>query len=193
MVELSLPGAFNPLGSRLAVSGFGFLAFAGTYGWPGAAARAELWLDSFLWLLTLHYFYLFDGNQADINWVVGSYITVIAAGACIQTDRRLLAYSTYVLALPVLFRRSIPSSCARFSCLGWLRSCFSPTWACGPGPSLLAWSEETSRWFRNLFDAVFEGIVVHEGGVIVDCNESFARIFGYRARRSASAGASRLS
>jgi len=44
---------------------------------------------------------------------------------------------------------------------------------------LVVQNREKSQWFQNLFDSAFEGIVVHEGGRIVDANESFARIFGY--------------
>ncbi len=40
-------------------------------------------------------------------------------------------------------------------------------------------SQETAQRFQGLFDAVFEGIVVHEFGIILEANESFAKIFGY--------------
>lgn len=33
--------------------------------------------------------------------------------------------------------------------------------------------------FRSLFDGVSEGILVHEGGVILDVNQGFERLFGY--------------
>jgi PAS domain S-box-containing protein len=33
--------------------------------------------------------------------------------------------------------------------------------------------------FRELFDAAFEGLAVHDKGVIVDCNQSLAKMLGY--------------
>jgi len=38
---------------------------------------------------------------------------------------------------------------------------------------------ESEERFRTLSGAAFEGIVVHEGGKILDVNEAYARIFGY--------------
>lgn len=45
---------------------------------------------------------------------------------------------------------------------------------------ILRRSVEASQRLQNLFDAVFEGIVVHDNGLILDANESFAAIFGYQ-------------
>lgn len=63
-------------------------------------------IDSFLALCcafaTLHYFYLFDRNNGDLNWVVGAYITVSAVCAVLQTARSLLAYSIFVAGLSAL-------------------------------------------------------------------------------------------
>lgn len=39
---------------------------------------------------------------------------------------------------------------------------------------------ESERRYRTLSELTFEGILIHEGGVIVDCNLSFARLFGYQ-------------
>jgi two-component system NtrC family sensor kinase len=33
--------------------------------------------------------------------------------------------------------------------------------------------------FRELSEAAFEGLAVHDGGVIVDCNQALAKMFGY--------------
>jgi PAS domain S-box-containing protein len=179
VVELALPGAFNPLGSRLAVVLFCWALFAASFVSTAVSRHAAAWFASCLWLITLHYFYLFHRNEADINWVVGSYITVIAACACLQTRLALLSYSAWVLALSLLLviddrmlLRTVflPGilTILSFAYLG-LRSRLG----------LLGHSQETAKWFQNLFDAVFEGIVVHDNGVIVDANESFATLFGY--------------
>ncbi|MFW6123602.1 MAG: PAS domain S-box protein [Acidobacteriota bacterium] len=39
--------------------------------------------------------------------------------------------------------------------------------------------KESKELFRSLFEATFEGIVVHDKGNILDANQTFARIFGY--------------
>ncbi|HZX10473.1 MAG TPA: PAS domain S-box protein [Acidobacteriota bacterium] len=39
--------------------------------------------------------------------------------------------------------------------------------------------KESKERFRSLFEATFEGKVVHDKGKILDANQTFARIFGY--------------
>lgn len=102
VVELLLSGSFNPLGSRLAVVFYCWTIFALSFVLPAVLRKIEFWLLSCLWLITLHYFYLFHFNQADINWVVGAYITVIAVGACINTERALLSYAFWVIFLSLV-------------------------------------------------------------------------------------------
>ena len=41
---------------------------------------------------------------------------------------------------------------------------------------------EREENFRNLFNATFEGIVIHRDGIILDVNESAALVFGYSRR-----------
>ncbi len=38
---------------------------------------------------------------------------------------------------------------------------------------------ESEKRYRTLSEITFEGILIHEGGTIIDCNLSFARLFGY--------------
>ena len=40
---------------------------------------------------------------------------------------------------------------------------------------------ESEERFRLLSDAAEEGIVIHDGGIIVEVNEAYARMFGYKA------------
>lgn len=108
-VELLLPGAFNPLGSRLAVVGFCFAAFGGSYASPWMARTIGYWLSAALWLITLHYFYLFYYNHSDINWVVGSYITIVAASSAFFTERALFAYAGFVVGLSCLLAATDPT------------------------------------------------------------------------------------
>ncbi|MCK4965983.1 PAS domain S-box protein, partial [bacterium] len=39
--------------------------------------------------------------------------------------------------------------------------------------------EESEERFRRLSEATFEGIVIHEEGIILDVNKTFAEMFGY--------------
>jgi PAS domain S-box-containing protein len=40
--------------------------------------------------------------------------------------------------------------------------------------------QESEERFRNLAQAAVEGVVIHDNGLILDANESLARMFGYR-------------
>lgn len=93
-----MPTAFNPLGSRLAVVAvFGTLAAASVVPW--VAQRLQTGFYGALALLTLHFYYLFMNNAPDINWTVGTYITILASSACMQSERAQVAYAVYVIVL----------------------------------------------------------------------------------------------
>lgn len=108
-VELLLPASFNPLFGRLVVV-FAIWSIA-------AATRASAWVRenirflwaSGLWLLTAHYFYLFYGNDGDINWVVGSFITVTAVSLGLMSRGSLFAYSLFAAALSIGMLIALPS------------------------------------------------------------------------------------
>jgi hypothetical protein len=72
-VRAALPAAFNPFGSRAAVVAGFFAVFGASYAWRGVARNLDAWLAVCCSVATAHYFYLFDRNSADLNWVVGSY------------------------------------------------------------------------------------------------------------------------
>jgi signal transduction histidine kinase len=100
-VHAALPHAFNPfLGRALVVACF-VAVFAASYVSPAIARHLHGWFTACCCLATAHYFYLFDRNYEDLNWVVGSYITVTAVCAFLQTARALLVYSLFVAALSV--------------------------------------------------------------------------------------------
>lgn len=107
-VRLSLPNAFNPIGSRLAVVACFLGAFAASFASEKVLRRLDAWLAVCCAIGTLHYFYLFDQNGSDLNWVVGSYITVTAVCAVMQTTQALLSYSIFVavLSIGIVLRRS---------------------------------------------------------------------------------------
>ena len=102
VVEATLPGSYNPLPSRLAVIFLLVLIF--TLSFVSAAVKKNMakCLTACLWIITLHLFYLFYRNNADINWIVGSYTAVTAVIAVLQDEVSLLAYSSFVLILSLL-------------------------------------------------------------------------------------------
>lgn len=98
VVKLVLPDAFNPLPSRLVICGlFGCLLLASFY---SSVVRNYLALlyGACACALTLHYYYLYFHNIGDPNWIVGSYITVVAVGVTLDGTALLLAYTVVVLA-----------------------------------------------------------------------------------------------
>ncbi len=98
-VEWLLPGSFNPLAGRLAVVAL----FGG--GWVAACTRRfspdalRVYFGACAWILTAHYFYLFQGNRGQLDWIIGAYVTVLAISQTFLTLRALLAYSLYVTLL----------------------------------------------------------------------------------------------
>lgn len=98
-VEALLPGSFNPFLSRLLVSAFFIFVLLGSYISKSVLARIDFWFSACYWIATIHYFYLFHENKADINWIVGAYVTVMAVCACFQSSKHLLQYCIFVLCL----------------------------------------------------------------------------------------------
>ena len=100
-VEALLPDAYNPLLGRLVVVVAIWALVAASYASAWAARHIRvLWICG-LWLLTTHYFYLFYENAGDINWVVGSFITVTAVTLGMMSRTSLITYSVLAAALAI--------------------------------------------------------------------------------------------
>jgi len=100
-VEALLPDAYNPLLGRLVVVVAIWAIVAASYASAWAARHIRvLWICG-LWLLTTHYFYLFYENAGDINWVVGSFITVTAVTLGMMSRTSLITYSVLAAALAI--------------------------------------------------------------------------------------------
>ena len=99
VVQALLPGAYNPLPGRLAVVAAFLLALAATMvsGW--ARTNAQLLFSACAWLLTAHYVYLVHENGGEAAWWGGMLVTVPAVAALMNTQRQLIAYSIFTLAL----------------------------------------------------------------------------------------------
>ncbi len=107
-VHFALPGAFNPLLGRLGVVACFVLAIAASYVWKSVAERMPDALALCCGIATVHYFWLLERNDADLEWVVGSYITITAICAILQTARSLLYYSVFVALASVFLLATEP-------------------------------------------------------------------------------------
>ncbi len=184
LVELLLPGSFNPLSGRLVIVALMLAVVLASYRSGPIATHIPYWFCGCASLATLHYFYLFYRNRGDINWVVGSYITVIAVCACLETATSFLFYGVYVLLLSVslclvdqdLFRTVFLPGMMTLLLFGYfsLRARLR----------LASQNWENAQRLQSLFDGVFEGICLHDGGKILDANQSFAKMFGYERRET---------
>lgn len=178
-VEAILPGSFNPLPGRLAVVGYFFAALLVTTVVPALRPRAELFFYVGAVFLLVHYFYVFEGNVIDINWVVGAYMLVFALSVMVQSRQWLIGLSALSLLLGIILFARDPVL---------RKTIFLPGLATIIGLCLLILTSrlrlterlaDTTARVQTLFDATFEGIAVHDRGQIIDFNEAFADLFGY--------------
>jgi PAS domain S-box-containing protein len=177
-VHAALPHAFNPFLGRAAVVGvFGIVA-AASYRLRSIATHLDLWLALCCCLATAHYFYLFDRNDGDLNWVVGSYITVTAVCAILQSSRSLIVYSLFVAAISasLVFR---PSGASYVVFLpGILTMLVLANVGLQSRLRLLSRLHESHERIEALFDAGFDGIAVHEDGAIRQVNDALGPLLG---------------
>jgi PAS domain S-box-containing protein len=178
-VELLLPGSFNPFGSRLVVVIFCLAVFGASFFVRAVADNMSTWFFAGLWAVTLHYFYLFSGNASDVNWVVGTYIVLIAASGVTTSMRQLLAYAAFVLVLSGLLLGARPALLHTIFLSGVVTILFFAWLGLRARLRLVHLHREAAERAQQLFDAVFEGIALHEQGTILDVNEAFARTFGH--------------
>lgn len=185
-VELFLPGAFNPVGSRMAVVAVILVGLAATYWSEWCHRNARFLFYGTAWLITLHYYYLFYGNHGTTNWILGCYITVMAINLCFLSRAALMAYSIFVFLLSVLLVLSLPELAQSVFFPGLITIVLQGNMRLNARLHLIQTLEDSNVRFQSLFDSTFEGIVVHEGGKIIDINEAGARLF--RATRDEMVG-----
>jgi signal transduction histidine kinase len=102
VVELVVPGSYNPLSTRLVVVLAFYAVLAASHVSAAVARHLELAVTGCVWLLTAHYYWLVHRNLGATPWAVGAYIVVVAAGACLASRQALFAYSLLTLALGVV-------------------------------------------------------------------------------------------
>lgn len=178
-IELILPQAFNPFLSRFSVvlSLFAVLGLSYISIWIQRHLQSLFYAG--LWLITLHYYYLFYGNAGDINWVVGSYITVIAVTFCFLSNAALLAYSGFVICLSLILIYLIPTLNTSVFLPGLVTIMAQANIGLRSRLKVIKTLADSNRRFQLLFNSTFEGVLVHENRIILDVNEALAKMLGY--------------
>lgn len=181
-VQIFLPHAFNPIASRLAVVSYFFSTLALSYVLEPVRRNLRIYFIAGLWLLTLHYYYLFYGNAGDLNWVVGAYITVIAINVFLLSEKALLSYSLYVIALSGTLAYLMPPLRESVFLPGIFTIVLQANLGLRSRLSLIKNLRESTEQFQLLFNSTFEGVVVHQDGKIVNVNDAFLRLTGFSRR-----------
>jgi len=177
VVHAALPHAFNPLLGRAAVVSTFFAVVGASYAWERVRRSLDDLLALCCCVATAHYFYLFDRNDAAPDWVVGSYITVTAVCAVLQTSRSLLLYSIFTTGMSGAAALRHPSSVVFLP--GLLTILAFANVGLASRLRLTGRLNETHERVASLFEAGFDGIAVHENGVVRLVNGAFASLLGY--------------
>jgi PAS domain S-box-containing protein len=131
------------------------------------------------WLITFHYYYLFWGNGGDANWVVGSYITVMAIAICLLSSAALLAYSIFVSFLSVAMIFLLPNLEHSIFIPGIVTILLQANIGLRTRFAVIKNLANSNQRFQLLFNSTFEGVLVHENGVVTDANESLCKMCEY--------------
>lgn len=181
-VELILPNTYNPFLSRLAVVGTIFAILGLSYVSKQIRSCLRVLFIACTWLITIHYYSLFYANHGDPNWIVGSYITVIAINFCLWTSTALLSYSVFVTALSVALVVALPHLRDSVFLPGLVTILIQANLGLKLRRGLLKSLSASNERFQTLFHSTFDGILVHEQGRIANTNESLTELSGYTAR-----------
>jgi PAS domain S-box-containing protein len=98
VVELVLPGSFNPLAGRLVVAGLSWVLLAASYRIHWFETHLSKLFTAWTCLLIAHYCYLILGNHGDSTWWVGTFVTFAAVSMCMQSRGEVAAFSVFALA-----------------------------------------------------------------------------------------------
>jgi len=109
-VHLILPTAINPFASRAAVAVVLIAIWGVSFFNKWVRGHISALYALGVWLITAHYYYLFYINAGESNWVVGSYITVIAISLTLWSPRALLLYSILVTVLSAAVFLALPET-----------------------------------------------------------------------------------
>lgn len=179
-VEMILPGTFNPFISRILVCSYILGIWLLSFAIHGIQRWLRILFISSVWLITAHYWYLLYENQADINWIIGAFITVMAISLGLLSSGSLLAYSIFVMALGLTVFALVPSQRHSIFLPGLLTILVQANIGFRTRLGLIKTLRDSNERFQLLFDSTFEGVFVHKQGVALDVNESLARMLGYQ-------------
>jgi signal transduction histidine kinase len=102
VVQAVLPGSYNALGGRLVVVAAFYVMLAASFLSEWMRRHLEEGLIACIWLLTIHYYYLFYRNGGDAAWAVGAYVVVVGGSALLSSRQSLFAYSLLTIAMATL-------------------------------------------------------------------------------------------
>jgi PAS domain S-box-containing protein len=180
-VDAILPHAFNPfLGRALLVLLFWGIVAASFFSERIRDHLRLLWACS-LWLLTAHYYYLFYENGGDINWVVGSFVTVSAISLGLLSGASLLAYSVFAGLLSLGLVVLIPDLRQSVFLPGLLTVLLQANIGLQSRLKVIRNLAVSNEHFQLLFNSAFEGILIHEEARIVQVNEALVGMLGFAA------------
>ncbi len=111
--------------------------------------------------------------------MVGSYITVVGCCAILQSSRALLIYSGAVAAIAASLLLRQPELSYVVFLPGLLTNLLLANIGFGARFRLLERLRETHARVESLFDAGFDGIVLHDAGTIRQVNGALAAMLGY--------------
>lgn len=181
-VELLLKDAFNPILSRFLVVGILFLTWGLTYFSSWVRRHLKILTSFCVWLVTFHYFYLFYKNNGASDWVVGSFITVIAVSFCFLSIGTLLVYSLFVIAISVALMIAIPDLTHSIFFPGILTVLVQANIGLGLRLRLIKTILSSNDRYELLFNSTFEGVIVHEDEIITEVNRSLLEMTGFQHR-----------
>lgn len=178
-VELLLPGTFNPFLSRLFVVSIQFTILLSSYWSPWVRRNLRGLFIASMWLMTIHYYYLFYENGGDINWIVGSFITVTAINFSLLSNSALLSYSLFVVSLSLLMVYLLPALATSVFLPGIVTILIQANLGLRSRLGLIKTLADSNERFQMLFNSTFEGVLVHENGRVNDVNQSLIRMTGF--------------
>lgn len=179
VVEVLLPGSYNPFWGRFFTVLSFWIVYAATFFSVSVRRNIEFWFSFAAWMTTLHIYYLFYNNRIDITWVWGCYMAVITIAALMQTMRSMVTYVVFVIALSIFINHVSPN----LSQVLFLPGIFTILGVAFIGLrsrlKLTIQVRENALQIRRLLDSTFEGLALHDGEFLLDVNESMAKMFGY--------------
>lgn len=180
LLELLLPHYYNPISNRLIVIGWFALWFTLSFFSNWVRRHLRPLLDFGVLMLTAHFFFLFYRNGGDSNWVVGSFITVMAISYCFLSEITLLLYSLFVLVISVALTFLLPGLATSIFLPGLLTIMLQANIGMRSRLRALAALAQSNEQFDRLFNATFEGVLVHRQRKILMVNDALAQMLGAR-------------